>query len=157
MAPKRKPRAMPEAHKQIDTTVYLDFEALGTVKDPCFGKHFSIKAAECKRCGDAEICSIACSNKLLLEIDNEASKSRFKDTEEGELIDSQNIAMAKTMAARAGKKGTWCSLGKMVGLALTRWNLTDKEKGIVKQRLIKAAQDSGKIKINKENTKYKLK
>lgn len=155
---KRKARKEPLEHKQIDRMVPLNFEDLGTINDPCFGKHFSIKAQECGRCGDSEICQIACANKLLLEVSTESTKARFKDVEEGELIDGQNKEFGLKMAKRALQRiGHQCSLAKMVLIAQEKWNLTDKDRPIILQRLIKAANDTKKLKVNKKQTKYQLK
>lgn len=155
---KRKARKEPKEHKEIDRMVPLDYEALGGIKDPCFGKHFSIKASECNRCGDSEICSMACNNKILLQIEQQSQSSRFKDVEEGQLIDEQNKAFGLKMAKRAlQRKPHQCSLSKMVDIAQEKWNLTDKDKSIILQRLIKAANETGKIKVNKAQTKYQIK
>lgn len=154
---KRKARKEPKEHKQIDRMVPLDYEQLGGINDPCFGKHFSIKAAECQRCGDSEICSMACNNKVLLQIEQQSKSSRFKDVEEGQLIDEQNKSAGNDLLKRAKKvEGVWLYFEKRVPKYQEKWNLTDKDKPIILQRLIKAANGNKELKVNKSNTKYKF-
>jgi len=50
---------------------YMDPLEFGTAKDPCFGKHFSLSAAECQVCGDAIFCANKVKLKLLSEVNNQ--------------------------------------------------------------------------------------
>jgi hypothetical protein len=76
---KRKPRSR-EVKKKHDLMKPLDITVFGSQDDPCFGKLHSVKAKECQRCGDAEICSIVCQQRLALKRSKEGKD--FKDIEE---------------------------------------------------------------------------
>jgi Na+-translocating ferredoxin:NAD+ oxidoreductase RnfC subunit len=80
---KRKKRNKIDKSK-LDMTVPLDILKLGSEEDPCFGKHHDPKAEECGRCGDAEICSIVCGQKLHLKRENIEKEKKFKDIQKDE-------------------------------------------------------------------------
>lgn len=79
----------------IDLSKPLDINIIGSKDDPCFGKHHSLTASECRVCGDSEVCSI-----ITGQLVNSAKRSkahregRFKDLEEADLITLQNTTIA---------------------------------------------------------------
>lgn len=79
---KRKPRNK-KAKEIKNLLIPVKLEDLGTPQDPCFGKLFDPKAAECNRCGDAELCQIALAR---IQLPKERSKveeaGKFRDLEE---------------------------------------------------------------------------
>lgn len=78
---KRKSRSKVVKDKTINMMEPLQFDKLGSADDPCFGKLHDYKADECKVCGDAEICSIVCSQKLHAKRKLIEEKQDFKDTQ----------------------------------------------------------------------------
>lgn len=152
----REPRKMPQEHKEIDITLPLDFSKIGTEEDPCFGKGYSIKAEECKRCGDSQVCAIVTSQLLHKQIGKQEQISKFKDVEEAAFISKQNKRIARLLLGRAEKKkDTWLSFSSIIPKLRELFNLTELEDKSLRQRCIKAAQETNQLKINKENTKYK--
>lgn len=152
---KRVPRKKPKEHQTIDTMKPVLFTDLGSDNDPCFGKHYSLKAPECKRCGDKELCSIVSSTQIHKAIEQQEKKSPFIDVEEANLIDQQNYKLQRVLVNRAKKKeGQWLSFNKVIDIALDKFNLTDTEKPNMLNRLVKAAQDAG-LTLNKSLTKYR--
>lgn len=152
---KRVARKKPKEHKKIDIMKPIIFENLGSADDPCFGKHYSIKAQECKRCGDADICAIVSQNQIHKAIQAQEKKSPFIDKEEGEFIDKQNEKLSRILTKRAkAKPGEWLSLTKMVPKVMEKFNLTELDQPNILNRLVKAAQ-SAKLTLNKSLTKYK--
>src|SRR5690554_4994224 len=110
---------------KVDLMKPLKFEDFGSANDPCFGKHYSPKATECKRCGDADICSILSQQKLHLDVAKQEKKYPFKDVDEANLVDEQN----KKLRGLLRKKGkatpsTWLSFSKLVPTVRKRFNLT---------------------------------
>lgn len=152
---KRKPRTTLKL-KEIDTMQPILFTDLGTDKDPCFGKHYSIAAAECKRCGDSDVCAILSQNTMHKAIKSQEKDNRFKDVEEGQLIDEQNKSLEKLLRVKGKKKpDEWLSLSKLIPKVIEKFNLTEKDQLHTLQRLIKAAQNAKGIKLNKSLTKYR--
>lgn len=80
---KREPR---EKIKDEDLLVPLDIYKLGSEEDPCFGKHYDLKATECSICGDADFCAIVTAQNLHKKRGDIESKNRFKDLEEAEYV-----------------------------------------------------------------------
>lgn len=129
---------------------------LGSENDPCFGKHYSIKADECLRCGDADVCSIICQNQIHREIEKQASKGKFLDIEEAELVEAQNKKLETLIRKRAQKaEGKWVSFDKLITIVKEKFNLTDIDDPQIINRLIKAAQKVKEVTINKSLTKFK--
>lgn len=66
---KEKAKKNRQARNKIkkDTIDYfkpLNITDFGTEKDPCFGKLYDVKADECGRCGDSEICLIVMGQNM---------------------------------------------------------------------------------------------
>lgn len=78
---KRKPRTK-EVKNVTDEFKPLDFSIIGSDNDPCFGKLHSLKADECRRCGDSELCQMAMAMKLHQLRAKEESKGNYLDIEE---------------------------------------------------------------------------
>lgn len=76
---KRKSKDKYTKQSGIDLMEPVPIDKLGTIDDPCFGKHHSITAKECNKCGDAELCSIICAQKLHLKREKIEEKTPFKD------------------------------------------------------------------------------
>lgn len=74
------------AEKKIDLNIPISIELLGTEDDPCFAKLFDPRENECKRCGDAEICSIAMGQKNHILRMGQEKKGNFKDVEELDIV-----------------------------------------------------------------------
>ena len=150
----KQPRKMPKEHKQLDLTLPIKADQLGSDDDPCFGTH-DIKAEECKRCGDYEVCAIVTIQKMNRAATKQEGKAKFKDIEETELIQSQNKSIATVMTKRAKKNaGKWLSISKLIEKFRIKFNLTEIEDQSITQRCIKMAKESG-LKLNKELTKYR--
>lgn len=77
--------------QKFDTLKPITIDQLGTKDDPCFGKHFSISAPECQRCGDSELCAIVLAQKNHVKRAKEESKGAFKDLEKPKQIDKKEI------------------------------------------------------------------
>lgn len=151
----RTPRKTKSLRK-IDIMKPLLFTDLGSDKDSCYGKHYSIAASECKRCGDSDVCAILSQNQLHKEIAKEEKKGRFMDVEEGELLDTQNKKIRKLLKIKGEKTpGKWLSLSKLVPKVRDKFNLTEKDEPHILQRIVKAAEDSKNIELNKSLTKYR--
>jgi hypothetical protein len=60
----REDRELTPEYEQIDLMKPVDITVFGTDDDPCFGKHYDLKADECQRCGDHEFCAIAMGQTL---------------------------------------------------------------------------------------------
>lgn len=154
---KRMARKMPKEHKNLDIMKPLLYENLGSADDPCFG-NYSAKAEECKRCGDSEICAAVSTNKLLLDIDKVEANKPFKDTDEANLVDEQNLTITKSFTKLSKKEpDIWLKIKDSIPIFTHEFNLTEKDKPVLFQRCIKAIRDSKKLKLNKKLTKYKLK
>jgi hypothetical protein len=152
----REPRKEPKKHREIDRMEPFNYEQLGTPDDPCFGKHFSLRAKECKKCGDCEICQIVTSQQMLTEIKQVEGKKRFKDVEEAEFVTGQNETIAKKMMARAKKKDGWCSINKLGGTLIKMFNLVEgHDEEHIRQRIIMMGEQTKGIKLNKDKTKYR--
>ncbi len=76
---------------QLDMIKPLDLTQFGASDDPCFGKHHDPQVAECQRCGDAEVCSIVCSQIQHLTRDKVEQGQKFKDIEPTELKKEDTI------------------------------------------------------------------
>lgn len=150
----REPRKEPKEHKQLDRMIPFNYEQLGTVNDPCFGKGFDLKAKECKRCGDCEVCSIVTSQQMLKAVALQEKKHSFKDVEEAKLVTEQNEKIATIMLKRAKKKDDWCSINKLIPKLTEMFNLLPTDEEYVRQRIIKTGQETKGLKINKSLTKY---
>lgn len=84
MAKKRKSRD--NINKQAyDLLKPIDPFSLGSLDDPCFGKHHDLLAKECVVCGDSEFCSIVTLQTLKVNSAKMETTQRFKDKEEAEL------------------------------------------------------------------------
>lgn len=78
---KRKSRDKVDKEK-INLLKPLNLANFTLENDPCFGKLHDLKASECIRCGDAEICSIICTQGLKverIEIAKEQPMKEFHD------------------------------------------------------------------------------
>lgn len=119
----------------------IDISIIGTNKDPCFGKHHSIKAIECQRCGDVEVCAIISSQQIHKEIAKAEKVGRFKDMEEAELIMDQN-AIIKKLILRKIEKGKKPNLKKLLEKYTIQFNVHDQDKPNLKQRIKNIIQDA---------------
>lgn len=155
---KRKAR-MTKKNQKVDLTIPVQIQAidLGSDKDPCYGKHYSVKASECKRCGDYEVCAAVTMQRMHTAAGKQEKKLKFKDKEEAEYFTEQQQMIATMMEKRAAKKEGWCSIDKLVPKLLIKLNLTEKEIPSIVQRCIQAVKLSHKIELNKSLTKYKTK
>lgn len=80
-APEREPRdtLISGPYKNYDFMTPLKLDLIGTEDDPCFGKHHDPRTEECSRCGDSELCLIACTQNSNKSRDEIESKREFKD------------------------------------------------------------------------------
>lgn len=150
----RKPRKKPK-NRKIDYMRPLTLKDFGTDKDPCFGKHYDLKAEECSRCGDYEACSIVTQTRMINEMNRQEEKHPFKDTAEAMLINSQNVWAKKQLIKRAKAKSGWLSFEKFVPKFREYCNLTEKEDNNLYQRATNAAKSSKKLEV--KGGKYRLK
>lgn len=96
--------------KQVDLLTPITIDQLGTKDDPCFGKHYSITAPECQRCGDCELCAIVMGQKNHIKRAKEEKKNSYKDLETPKVLNKKEVR--KKIVARilelvkgAGKNG----------------------------------------------------
>lgn len=149
----RKPRKKPK-NRKIDYMKPLTIKDFGSENDPCFGKHYDLRADECARCGDYEACSIVSQSKMLSQMEKQEKKHRFKDIEEAELIKTQDSWAKKQMVKRArNKPGTWLSIDKFLPKFREHCNLTKVEDANLFQRLVNAAKASKFL--TQKGSKYK--
>jgi hypothetical protein len=104
----RKPRN--KMSKKFDTLKPITIDQLGTKDNPCFGKHHSISAPECQRCGDAELCAIVVSQKNHIKRAEQEATKNFKDIEKTEVVNKKEIRKKIVerileLAKAAGKNG----------------------------------------------------
>lgn len=154
----RVARKEPKEHKKIDRMQPINFKELGGTNDPCFGKHYDLKAKECKKCGDCEICAIVSGQKnFIKQIAKQEDENEFKDLGEAELIADQNKEIAKKLKSKVkANPDKWCKIEKIIPIFVKQFNLLPKEDyQYVKQRIIKTAQETKGIKVNKDLTKYR--
>lgn len=90
-----------------------DIGILGGPDDPCFGKLYSLDAAECNRCGDNEICAIVTAQLNHTRRSKVESKGAYKDLEEVDnevesflknLVVTNKITRVKELIPRVAKK-----------------------------------------------------
>lgn len=154
---KREARKKPKEHKELDIMTPFNYLDLGSNNDPCFGKHYSIKAKECSRCGDCEACAVVTSQKSFInEIAQQNNKSEFLDIQEGELVNKQNAQILEYLLKKVkSNKTKWFSILKVSQRFWKKFNLLESDEAYVTQRVIKEAKDNKLIILNKSLTKYK--
>lgn len=77
---KEKKKNLPDLSK-TDILKPIDIDSIGTNGDPCFGTKYDLTTAECKMCGDSELCCIkfaAAMGKTRKELEKE---NDYKDLE----------------------------------------------------------------------------
>ena len=97
----------------------LNIEDFGSDDDPCFGKLFDLATAECKRCGDSEICGVVFAQKLNTVRTKVEEKHRFKDIELE--YESEEAIYIKKL------KGKGFKAGKIIRLVKKKYNLSKQE------------------------------
>lgn len=152
----RKPRKKPK-NRKIDYMKPLTLKDFGTDRDPCFGKHYDLKAEECSRCGDYEACSIVTQSRMIQEVKEQEEKHPFKDTAEGMLINAQNEWARKQLVKKATGRDTWLSIEKFVPKFRKYCNLTEKEDANLYQRVLNAAKASKKLEVKGGKYRKKIK
>lgn len=80
MGKQRKARKEIELEEQA-LVAYMDPLDFGTDKDPCFGKLYSLTAAECTVCGDAVFCSNRFKLLLSARVKEEEADGANEDLE----------------------------------------------------------------------------
>lgn len=96
--------------KEVDLLQPITIEQLGTKKDPCFGKLYSISAPECQRCGDCELCAIVMGQKNHIKRAKEEKKNAYKDLETPKVLSKKEVrekvvARILEIVKGAGKNG----------------------------------------------------
>lgn len=96
--------------KKVDTLKPITIEQLGTKDDPCFGKHYSISAPECQRCGDCELCAIVVGQKNHIKRAKLEQESAYKDTEPEKVLSKKEVRVKIVnrileLVKGAGKEG----------------------------------------------------
>lgn len=109
--------------------VPLDITRLGSEDDPCFGKHWDPRVAECKRCGDSEACTIAMQNKLTLRRGVIEGKKSFMDLVEPKVEGEQYMDTAPVIAYLKAKYQKYDNRIKAIRLTMRKFKL---EKPFVK-------------------------
>jgi len=66
----------------------VDITAIGSDKDPCFGKGYDLRTKECQSCGDSELCVMKTSQKLGKTREELEAKNEFLDSAS---LDSDSI------------------------------------------------------------------
>lgn len=155
----REARKKPKEHENLDVTIPFKYKDLGSANDPCFGKLYSIKAKECKLCGDCEACAVVTSQKGFIEsITKQNAKQPFLDIQEGELIDSQNKQMLTYIQKKVKKSQTkQFSIKKLVEKFVEKFNLIEADSESVRQRAILMISKSKIISLTKDKKKYEYK
>ena len=80
MAKEKKKKKLPDISKG-DILKPIDIDSIGSNGDPCFGTKYDLTTAECKMCGDSELCCIkfaATMGKTRKELEKE---NDYKDLE----------------------------------------------------------------------------
>jgi len=98
------------ARKEIDEKDHdllepIDILSLGSIDDPCFGKHHDLLTPECKSCGDSDFCAIVKAQGLHKDRLNIETKQRFKDIEEADEEILKKREEAKVLIAGYREKG----------------------------------------------------
>ena len=96
--------------KKVDLLTPVTIEQLGTKNDPCFGKHYSISAPECQRCGDCELCAIVQMQKNTVARAKEEKENSYKDLENPKVLSKKEVrpkivARILELVKGAGKNG----------------------------------------------------
>ena len=90
---KRKAHTKPK-FTNMDLSKPLDINVIGSTEDPCFGKHHSLTASQCRICGDNEVCSVITAQLVNTRLRAKEERThRFKDLEEAELLAAQEKAI----------------------------------------------------------------
>ena len=87
-----------------------DVLAFGSADDPCFAKHYSPNATECRKCGDNELCCIAMAQKQKMKRDKMADTTSFKDLEDVDI----DINNALKNIVITNKVTEWVAVCKLV-------------------------------------------
>lgn len=81
---KKRKDSLEKARKELvfnDPLTPIDIDSIGASSDPCFGTKYDLTTAECKMCGDSELCCIkfaAAMGKTRKELEKE---NDYKDLE----------------------------------------------------------------------------
>lgn len=59
----------------------VDINSIGSNGDPCFGKAYDLSTAECKQCGDSELCCIKFAAALGKTREELEEANNYKDME----------------------------------------------------------------------------
>lgn len=157
--PRKNRKARKElAKKNLDLTKPITLEQLGSGEDPCFGKHYDPRAAECNRCGDSELCAIALAqnnhiNRLKVE-----KKMPMKDVEEGDIKKMNPKKLRKEVKAkireivRDHKNGIASEV--LIENVYGIYNAVDIKKSLIKKLITKLESLN---KITFKDGKYKIK
>jgi len=137
---KRKTQDKINKDPELNMMEPLQLDKLGTVDDVCFGKHHDLTADECSVCGDAEICSIVCAQKLHSKRKELEEQKEFKDIEK---IDLTWKELSKTLK-RILKKYKTLPISKL------------KDKVIKKLHIHESLFDTLLKKVLQKNKKYVL-
>ncbi len=84
MGNKKKRKSRDKVNKEeINLLKPLNLANFTLENDPCFGKHHDLKAPECNRCGDSEICSIIVAQGLNTERQEISRETPIKEFHDG--------------------------------------------------------------------------
>lgn len=102
MKKKKKESGLTVKQEVFKPTVLL--KDLGSDKDPCFGNLYDLTTAECRQCGDSELCCIKFAEKMGTTRAELEKHTKFKDLEV--LIDKKAVNKSIRNYKRKGLKGS---------------------------------------------------
>jgi hypothetical protein len=154
MAKRKKRNKIPE--ESYDVLQPIDISIFGTDEDPCFGKHYSLEAKECKRCGDAQVCSIICAqvrNVTRAEIE---SKDNYKDIQTETEVPNLDLHDISLNIVKLVKKKGDQRVTKLVKFIKNNFDKRDSlEKSDIRGAIIKIVKDHPELSSYKDkNIRY---
>ena len=120
MASKKKDREARKKTKKIDFLEPVDLSKIGTEDDPCFGTQYDLSTAECKRCGDSELCAVVFAQNMTKQRTKIEKKKAFKDIQ----LEPVNEALLKWVT---DKKSEGLSRANIISKAKKTFGSTRKE------------------------------
>ena len=161
MGKDKKRKSRRELSKKLDVSKAITLDMLGTKDDPCFGKFYDPRAAECNRCGDSELCAIAMGQLNHLKRDKTEKSFNFEDIEELKINPKKKSELLKdfkkelTLTIKDHTRGI--KLDKLILIMYAMFmNESGFTKEFIKKRIIRIRKKSKNV-YKDSNNLYKWK
>lgn len=117
-----------------------DIFKLGSKDDPCFGKLYDPKHETCRRCGDMEVCAIACGQALHTTRNEVEQSTNFLDMEEKEIDAMSPAKKARKLIRRLCKNHKQITIQNLKTQVLAGTGLEEKQFDKVLKRTIEGME-----------------